>query len=75
MRNLCVTQSDIVDAGVEYWQSPDPASSVTTKQCSGDEDPTCSASIPSTGINTAHLVVGYSGHFYSIPINVFPSVL
>ncbi|KAF8079219.1 alpha/beta-hydrolase [Lyophyllum atratum] len=39
----------------EYWQSPDPASAATTKRCDASgEDPTCSASIPSMGINDAH---------------------
>jgi len=43
--------------GVEYWQKIDPASAETTLQCSADgEDPTCSASIPSGGINPAHIV-------------------
>jgi len=39
----------------EFWNFQDPASTSTTKQCSGDEDPTCSDSIPSGGINAAHL--------------------
>ncbi|KAI0310093.1 alpha/beta-hydrolase [Amylostereum chailletii] len=40
----------------EYWQNPDPASASTTKKCnSSGEDPTCSNSIPSTGINAAHV--------------------
>ncbi|KAF5351321.1 hypothetical protein D9758_008016 [Tetrapyrgos nigripes] len=42
--------------GIEYWQNPDPASAQTTKKCAADgEDPTCSASIPSQGIDQAHL--------------------
>jgi hypothetical protein len=42
--------------GVEFFQSPDPASAATTKQCAADgEDPTCSDSIPSAGIDAAHL--------------------
>jgi predicted lipase len=41
----------------EYWQSPDPPSPSTTKKCAASgEDPTCSNSIPSTGINAAHSV-------------------
>ncbi|KDQ61506.1 hypothetical protein JAAARDRAFT_150249 [Jaapia argillacea MUCL 33604] len=41
--------------GVEYWQNPDPASPSTVKACDpSGEDPTCSDSIPSTGINLAH---------------------
>jgi len=43
----------------EYWQFEDPISSgddtSSVKQCSGEEDPTCSDSIPSTGINAAHV--------------------
>jgi len=43
--------------GIEYWQNPDPASAATTKQCAADgEDPTCSASIPSGGINAPHSI-------------------
>ncbi|PAV15095.1 alpha beta-hydrolase [Pyrrhoderma noxium] len=38
----------------EYWQFEDPATPDNVKQCSGREDPTCSASIPSQGINDAH---------------------
>ncbi|PFH49794.1 hypothetical protein AMATHDRAFT_81145 [Amanita thiersii Skay4041] len=41
----------------EYWQNIDPASPLTVRQCnSSGEDLTCSASIPSGGINAAHLV-------------------
>jgi len=48
--------------GVEFFQTPDPASPATTKQCAADgEDPTCSDSIPSMGIDTAHLT------YYNIP--------
>ncbi|KAF7375670.1 hypothetical protein MSAN_00456100 [Mycena sanguinolenta] len=43
----------------EYWQFEDPvlltSPPTTVKQCSGEEDPTCSDSIPSTGINAAHV--------------------
>jgi len=41
--------------GVEYWQNPDPASANHTKECAADgEDPMCSASILSEGIDIAH---------------------
>jgi len=40
----------------EYWQNPDPASAATIKMCDASgEDPTCSDSIPSGGIDAAHL--------------------
>ncbi|KAJ7118331.1 hypothetical protein C8R44DRAFT_878935 [Mycena epipterygia] len=43
----------------EYWQFEDVIGSIspprTVKQCVGEEDPTCSDSIPSTGINAAHV--------------------
>jgi len=40
----------------EYWQNPDPASALTVRMCNASgEDPTCSDSIPSGGINLAHL--------------------
>ncbi|GJJ14211.1 hypothetical protein Clacol_008473 [Clathrus columnatus] len=40
----------------EYWQNPDPASAGTIKMCDASgEDPTCSDSIPSGGIDLAHL--------------------
>ncbi|KAL0574308.1 hypothetical protein V5O48_007646 [Marasmius crinis-equi] len=42
--------------GVEYWNFQDPASAATVKQCAASgEDATCSDSIPSQGINDAHL--------------------
>ncbi|KAL0945501.1 hypothetical protein HGRIS_000985 [Hohenbuehelia grisea] len=42
--------------GIEYWQHTDPASAESTTQCSADgEDPTCSASVPTGGINPAHV--------------------
>ncbi|EPQ56301.1 alpha/beta-hydrolase [Gloeophyllum trabeum ATCC 11539] len=42
--------------GIEYWQNPEPSSAANTKECAADgEDPTCSDSIPSTGINAAHV--------------------
>ncbi|KAJ7623871.1 alpha/beta-hydrolase [Mycena polygramma] len=43
----------------EYWQFKDPglftSPPTTVKQCVGEEDPSCSDSIFSTGINPAHL--------------------
>jgi len=38
----------------EYWQFQEPPNSSTVRRCEGQEDPTCSHSIPSTGINLAH---------------------
>lgn len=44
--------------GIEYWQNPDPASAANTVECAADgEDPNCSASIPSEGIDVAHTIV------------------
>ncbi|KAJ6506484.1 alpha/beta-hydrolase [Mycena vulgaris] len=41
--------------GIEYWNFADPASPMTTRQCAtSGEDPTCSDSIPSMGIDDAH---------------------
>lgn len=41
--------------GIEYWQYTNPESEETTRACAPDgEDPTCSASIPTGGINPAH---------------------
>ncbi|KAF9007400.1 Alpha/Beta hydrolase protein [Cyathus striatus] len=43
--------------GIEYWQHADPVSEETTLQCSADgEDSRCSASIPTGGINAAHMI-------------------
>ncbi|KAF7335115.1 Alpha/beta-hydrolase [Mycena venus] len=43
----------------EYWQFEDPvlftSGPTTVKKCAGKEDPSCSDSILSTGINAAHL--------------------
>ncbi|KAJ7727598.1 alpha/beta-hydrolase [Mycena metata] len=43
----------------EYWQFKDPdlftSAASTVTQCVGEEDPSCSDSIPSTGINLAHV--------------------
>lgn len=48
-------------SGIEYWQIGDPASKDNVLQCSADgEDPSCSASIPSQGINSAHMSVRVS---------------
>ncbi|KAF8872586.1 Alpha/Beta hydrolase protein [Infundibulicybe gibba] len=52
--------------GVEYWQREDPATELTTIKLSDDgEDPNGSASIPSHGINRAH--VTYLGVAASTP--------
>jgi len=41
--------------GIEYWQHSSPPSEATTVECNVDgEDPACSASIPSHGLNLAH---------------------
>lgn len=42
--------------GIEYWQHADPACPSSIVQCSDDgEDPACSGSIPSQGVNAAHM--------------------
>ncbi|KAF7965376.1 hypothetical protein HWV62_44099 [Athelia sp. TMB] len=42
---------------IEYWQNPDPATAANTVECAADgEDPNCSASIPSLGIDLEHTV-------------------
>ncbi|KAL5510976.1 hypothetical protein ACEPAG_3695 [Sanghuangporus baumii] len=42
--------------GTEYWVSQDPNTDPNNVvQCTGHEDPNCSDSIPSSGINDAHL--------------------
>jgi len=38
----------------EYWQFREPPNASTVRRCEGQEDPECSRSIPSTGINPAH---------------------
>ena len=44
--------------GIEYWQYTHPPSGETTAKCNAEgEDPTCSASIPSQGMNLAHTKV------------------
>ncbi|KAJ7689544.1 hypothetical protein B0H17DRAFT_1134877 [Mycena rosella] len=41
--------------GVEFWNFAEPSTMNTTKECTpSGEDPTCSDSIPSTGVNPAH---------------------
>ncbi|KAJ6488981.1 Alpha/Beta hydrolase protein [Mycena sanguinolenta] len=54
--------------GTEYWQFQDPglsgSPSATVRKCIGQEDPTCSDSILSTGINPAHLF--YFGQMMAI---------
>jgi hypothetical protein len=53
--------------GVEYWTYVDPSSATTTRQCASDgEDPTCSASVPFTGINGEHIVVCNVRSFHHI---------
>ncbi|KAF8644785.1 hypothetical protein AX16_008247 [Volvariella volvacea WC 439] len=43
----------------EYWNFQDPASPANTRKCNGGDDPTCSDSIFSGGINLPH--VSYFG--------------
>ena len=38
-----------------YPENHTATSAANVRQCSGEEDPTCSDSIPSTGINLAHI--------------------
>jgi hypothetical protein len=38
----------------EYWQFQEPPSVSTVRRCEGQEDPECSHTIPSLGINPAH---------------------
>ncbi|KAL5519683.1 hypothetical protein ACEPAH_1366 [Sanghuangporus vaninii] len=56
--------------GTEYWNFEDPSTVDNVKVCSGQEDPTCSDSIPTTGINLAHTY--YFGEVIGIGLN--PSV-
>jgi len=42
--------------GTEFWQFKEPHSRAHVKQCLGAEDPSCSNSIVSTGINIAHII-------------------
>jgi hypothetical protein len=42
--------------GIEYWQVEEPACAENIIRCEAHgEDPSCSSSIPSTGVNDAHL--------------------
>ncbi|KAI9437657.1 alpha/beta-hydrolase [Lactarius indigo] len=52
----------------EYWQFQEPASVSTVRRCEGQEDPECSHSIPSLGINPAHGV--YFGQVMIIDANL-----
>ncbi|KII92720.1 hypothetical protein PLICRDRAFT_482508 [Plicaturopsis crispa FD-325 SS-3] len=54
--------------GTEFWQYREPPNASNTTQCSGDEDPAGSTSIPSTGINIAH--VAYFGQVMSMDPSV-----
>jgi len=51
----------------EYWQFEEPPNSSTVRRCEGQEDPDCSRSIPSTGINPAHWV--YFGQAMRVKID------
>ncbi|KAJ7455870.1 alpha/beta-hydrolase, partial [Mycena latifolia] len=52
--------------GVEFWNFLDPSSAFTTRSCAASgEDITCSDSIPSEGIDAAHLT--YFNIFASTP--------
>jgi len=42
--------------GAEYWQFAEPPKTENVKRCEEDEDPACSRSVSSTGINVAHMV-------------------
>ncbi|KAJ4000028.1 alpha/beta-hydrolase [Lentinula boryana] len=45
--------------GIEYWQNSEPATVTNVVKCDAHgEDPNCSLSIPSSGVNDAHLTVG-----------------
>lgn len=52
--------------GIEYWQRYEPASAEHTVRCSREgEDPQCSASVPSGGINEDHMT--YFGMLATTP--------
>ncbi|KIY44713.1 alpha/beta-hydrolase [Fistulina hepatica ATCC 64428] len=52
--------------GIEYWQTADPPCAENILQCASDgEDPNGSASVPSHGVNAAHMVVRFSALFIS----------
>ncbi|KAN0138436.1 alpha/beta-hydrolase [Lactarius tabidus] len=40
----------------EYWQFQEPPNTSTVRRCEGQEDPQCSHSIPSLGINPEHVI-------------------
>jgi len=43
--------------GIEYWQADDPAIAENIVRCEAHgEDPNCSLSIPSGGVNDAHIM-------------------
>ncbi|KAI0313943.1 Alpha/Beta hydrolase protein [Amylostereum chailletii] len=48
----------------EYWQFEEPPNRLTVRQCTGQEDPDCSRSVPPTGINVAHDV--YFGQLMTV---------
>jgi hypothetical protein len=53
--------------GVEYWQHASPPSESTTVECNAlGEDPACSASIPSRGLNVAHAMVCVFSDFITL---------
>ncbi|EIM83071.1 alpha/beta-hydrolase [Stereum hirsutum FP-91666 SS1] len=52
----------------EYWQFEEPPNPETVRKCEGQEDPTCSASIVSSGINVAHPV--YFGEVMSMDATI-----
>lgn len=52
----------------EYWQFTEPPAPRNVRRCVGAEDPEGSASIPSTGINPAHVV------YFEQPIASDPTV-
>jgi hypothetical protein len=64
MACLFISSSDLQlkkfrgNLATEYWQTPDPAAPGNVKQCDASgEDPSCSSSIPSGGINDEHTTV------------------
>jgi len=54
--------ASIILSATEYWTFKDPSANDTTLQCSAEgEDERCSLSVPSDGINEAHLEVSSHG--------------
>ncbi|ETW78686.1 Lipase, class 3 [Heterobasidion irregulare TC 32-1] len=52
--------------GMEYWMKSDPPSPSTVLVCAADgEDPTCSATVLSQGINAAHVSVNTQQNYSS----------